>query len=238
MGSWSIAIDTPPNVVSIGPYYNGKRHLKQMQALKRIALSHFIDRTNKPIECYTSKLIKHVDQMKASYKYLDRTAWHDNDDKFIEMMMLDGCFILEFLDIADKFPYYYSDPMFSCHVFVLNYDLVMQDLFMENNQLPYMVLATLWSIGFPDNEKHEGRGFLSKMMSVIKYPDPCFDQVLHYVKGAMEQYALEGKRRICCASELYQSGARFVQAPFSDTEFISENGILKLPSTSKLRSLL
>ncbi|KAI3933266.1 hypothetical protein MKX01_041193 [Papaver californicum] len=69
-----------PQVVSIGPYHYSKRHLKPMEVHKRRALRHFVKRSDVP-ESYARQLDE---------------EWI-NDNRFVELMIQDGCFILEFL---------------------------------------------------------------------------------------------------------------------------------------------
>ncbi|OVA03079.1 Protein of unknown function DUF247 [Macleaya cordata] len=116
-----------------------------MEVHKERALRHFVKRSREPLESYNLELMKVVHLLKESYVQLEE-AWEDDDNRFIELMIRDGCFILEFLA---KYwdDYAHNDPMFSYHGKIVNYNSVMQDLLMVENQLPYLVFFTLMFIG-------------------------------------------------------------------------------------------
>ncbi|RZC91799.1 hypothetical protein C5167_027863, partial [Papaver somniferum] len=146
-----------PQVVSIGPYHNGKPHLMPMEVHKKRALVHFVKRSGVPLQTYITELMKVVDELKLSYAQLDQEWIHD-DQKFVELMIVDGCFLLEFLAVGTKVSiddYARSDPMFSFHGKTVNYDSTIKDLLTVENQLPYLVLTTLLSVARPQEDAHE-----------------------------------------------------------------------------------
>ncbi|KAI3945498.1 hypothetical protein MKW98_018315 [Papaver atlanticum] len=146
-----------PQVVSIGPYHNGKPHLMPMEIHKKRALVHFVKRSGVPLQTYITELMKVVDELKLSYAQLNQEWIHD-DQKFVELMIVDGFFLLEFFAVGTKVSiddYARSDPMFSFHGKTVNYDSTIKDLLTVENQLPYLVLTTLLSVARPQEDAHE-----------------------------------------------------------------------------------
>ncbi|KAL0297077.1 UNVERIFIED_CONTAM: hypothetical protein Sradi_6759800 [Sesamum radiatum] len=96
-----------PQVVSLGPYHHGQPHLKgAMDEHKHRALLHFLKSSGKSLRLY-------VEALRDAYEQLD-PKWQEDDDAFVKMMVVDGCFILEILRM-DTDNYAPSDPLFSKH---------------------------------------------------------------------------------------------------------------------------
>ncbi|KAI3980138.1 hypothetical protein MKX01_033279 [Papaver californicum] len=109
----------------------------------RESLRHFVKRGGVPIQSYVQGLLKDVHLIRESYARQLDEKWVD-DDRFVELMIQDGCFILEFLAAAANYhvlnsSYALSDPMFSYHGTIVNCSSVMRDLLLVENQLPYLL---------------------------------------------------------------------------------------------------
>ncbi|CDP21923.1 unnamed protein product, partial [Coffea canephora] len=133
-----------PQVVSFGPCYHGRDNLKPMEEHKHRALLHFLRRSGKPIVVCLEKLSMVVDDLQAAYQSLD-DQWRGNTEKFLQIMILDGCFMLEILRIFTRSVegYAESDPIFSNHGIVYVMPDIMRDMLMIENQLPMLVLHVL-----------------------------------------------------------------------------------------------
>jgi hypothetical protein len=133
-----------PQAISFGPYHYGEEHLMAMEEHKHRALLHFLKRCEKPIELLFQKIDQEVIDLRDSYKPLD-PIWTLNTQKFVQMMILDGCFILEILRANDCVldDYAENDPVFGEHgkFYVLPY--IKRDMLMLENQIPMLVLRTL-----------------------------------------------------------------------------------------------
>lgn len=138
-----------PQVVSIGPYHRGQPHLETMEQHKRRALAHFIKRSRKPIEKFAAAIEKKVGDLMDSYEKLD-DEWKDRGN-FLNLMLIDGCFLLELLLIQaeKKIPddYEKDDPIFSLRGVLNTFSYWMPDLLMVENQVPLLLLETLLSVG-------------------------------------------------------------------------------------------
>ncbi|OVA02934.1 Protein of unknown function DUF247 [Macleaya cordata] len=221
-----------PQLVSIGPYHYGKQHLKPMEVHKQKALSKFVEKSRVPIQYFKLELIKIVDQLKESYAELDE-AWKDDDNKFVELMILDGCFILEFLFITKDDPangYAPTDPMFSYNGKIVNYNAVMQDLVLVENQLPYLVLSTLLSIGRQASPE-DVQGILSWMM-LAKNQGPGLHMLDIFMRGILEGSNFKREEEVrYSASELYEFGIQFKKVgSYKNIKFDRNKAILNLPS--------
>ncbi|KAF7124131.1 hypothetical protein RHSIM_Rhsim12G0117000 [Rhododendron simsii] len=136
-----------PQFVSFGPYHHGKDHLMPMEKHKHRALLHFLKRSNKPLESYVNSLAEVAQSLKDSYESLD-PVWESNTNRFVQMMIVDGCFMIEVLrnfkeatnDYAD------SDPIFSNHGKLHIVPYIRRDMLMLENQLPMLLLTTLLEV--------------------------------------------------------------------------------------------
>ncbi|KAI8528284.1 hypothetical protein RHMOL_Rhmol12G0137900 [Rhododendron molle] len=133
-----------PQSVSFGPYHHGEHHLAPMEKHKHRPLLHFLKRSNKPLESYIRSLAEVAQILKDSYESLD-LAWESDTERFLRMMIVDGCFMIEVLhnftntrnDCAD------NDPIFSNHGKLLIVPYIRRDMLMLENQLPMLLLTTL-----------------------------------------------------------------------------------------------
>ncbi|EYU23678.1 hypothetical protein MIMGU_mgv1a006652mg [Erythranthe guttata] len=156
-----------PQIVSIGPYHHGMGDLRAMEEHKHRALLHFLKRSNKPLNTFVEALAPVLQDLKDAYDQLD-PKWHlkENDDEFLEMMILDGCFILEILRTTDSAThthhstqthdqttssnatnhsedYASNDPIFSTHGKLYIVPYLKRDMLMLENQIPMLVLEKL-----------------------------------------------------------------------------------------------
>ncbi|KAL5700523.1 hypothetical protein ACHQM5_025955 [Ranunculus cassubicifolius] len=226
-----------PLLVSIGPYHHGKEHLLPMEEHKRRAFSHFIKRSRLPVEDYKSALMEDVQTLKEAYEQLDGKYWVDTD-KFIELMLVDGCFILEFMEILSGAPKDYApnDPIFSYYGCIIHYSCVMRDLLLLENQLPYLVLEKLVLVS---EQRHLEPGeqrvpaTLSQMMMFSPNMEPGRHMLDMYMMGLFQgSRSIQNEDQILhlSASQLYQVGIEFKKVDsFNDICFDQSKGTLNLP---------
>ncbi|MCL7043667.1 hypothetical protein MKW94_013644 [Papaver nudicaule] len=224
-----------PKVVSIGPYHHGKPQFEFMEKQKRRALDNFAKRSGVTIQAYTDEMRKVVGKLKSSYADLDLVRWND-DDEFIKLMILDGCFFIEFLSgRARAFNRHYpdNDPVFGPRGHAINDIAVRQDLLMVENQLPYLAVQTLW-LTVPEGRQKPDVGAISQWVaSDIMEKDAGF----HMLDTHMEELLQIDKRSIhdkepgkLCASELYQFNVYFRKAEsYNKLHFNITTGVLTLP---------
>ncbi|MFQ6654847.1 hypothetical protein Gotur_025654 [Gossypium turneri] len=129
--------------------------LKTMVA-SEIEMKHWMKRsiykvpphiTGKPLELFVESLDKDLQQLRDCYELLD-PMWQDDDHKFMQLMILDGCFMLEILcfDTHTMEDYAETDPIFSNHGKIHIIPFIKRDMLMLENQLPMQLLHSLVAV--------------------------------------------------------------------------------------------
>ncbi|KAM7501604.1 hypothetical protein LguiB_000508 [Lonicera macranthoides] len=115
-----------------------------MEEHKHRALLHFLKRSRKPLQPYLESLAEVVQDLKDSYDPLD-LVWQEDTDAFLQLMILDGCFMLEILRMGTQISndYAANDPIFSNHGQIYIMPFFRYDMLMLENQLPLLVLQKL-----------------------------------------------------------------------------------------------
>ncbi|GAB2279636.1 hypothetical protein Dimus_014280 [Dionaea muscipula] len=80
-----------PQVVSLGPYHHGKSSLKAMEQHKWRALHHILKRHDQDIQEYLDAMKELEEKARACYE----RPVSCSSEEFVQMMVLDGCFMLE-----------------------------------------------------------------------------------------------------------------------------------------------
>ncbi|KAK4748692.1 hypothetical protein SAY87_015278 [Trapa incisa] len=161
-----------PQLVSIGPYHHGHERLQHMEKFKRWYLRCLLDRTPNP-ECNLSRLFEVI---KSNAQYcLDCYSEMEEDtiidiDKFIVMVILDGCFVIElFRKQAGVLPRHPDDPIFTTSYMR---KILLSDLMLLENQLPWFVLEVLFDL----TSSHQERGNTSIAGESSEMMDVRFDK--------------------------------------------------------------
>ncbi|KAL9374774.1 hypothetical protein Peur_031653 [Populus x canadensis] len=123
-----------PLVVSIGPYHHGKKELKEMEKLKAEMAGQFVKDSRVTAEEMYSKVKELVSDARKCYA--EESTCQFNDEKFAQMMFLDGYFILQVV----------SDKLEKQNLRKEEFASVRRDLFLLENQLPFRVLIPLMRI--------------------------------------------------------------------------------------------
>ncbi|WCJ18159.1 hypothetical protein M5689_000534 [Euphorbia peplus] len=242
-----------PRAVSFGPYYNGEDHLKAMEEHKQRALLHFIRRSNKPPELFIECLAQVLQHLKDSYDPLDQ-CWHQDSDRFLQMMILDGCFMLEIFKwyAYELDDYATNDPVFSDRGKIYMMPRIMLDMLMLENQLPLLLLHKLIAVQSSGQQKDEED---TVTHLILKFCFPCSRAVsnvgkcLHvldvYRKALVQKHGKKhhhlrtrihitggggGDYISWCARELSEGGISFKRSKTTSLTDVSFRGrILRLP---------
>ena len=136
-----------PQTVSFGPYHHDDIHLKPMEEHKQRALGYFLQRTGIPLQSVVESLNDEMQVLKDSYDMLDE-SWKNDTSKFLQLMILDGCFMLEIIRLAKPNSPEYSadDPVFSSHGRLYMIPHIRRDMLLLENQLPMLVLYRLVAV--------------------------------------------------------------------------------------------
>ncbi|OIV94735.1 hypothetical protein TanjilG_06198 [Lupinus angustifolius] len=174
-----------PQVVSLGPYHHGKRFLRQMDRHKWRSLTHVLKRTNHHIGLYLDSM-KEVEE-KARSCYEGTISLSCNE--FVEMLVLDGCFVLElFRGATEGFAqlgYSRNDPVFAMRGLMHS---IQRDMIMLENQLPLFVLDRL--LGIQLGNPHR-KGLVANL--ALRFFDPLMPTDEPLTKS--DRYKLESSLR-------------------------------------------
>lgn len=133
-----------PSLLSIGPFHHGKHSLQVMEDLKWQYFDTLLNRhpNAETILDTCVKTLKHSEQ--KARKFYGETV-NMESDKFVEIMLVDGCFIIElFLEYSITNLRRTDDPIFfstDSKMFWLRRDMILLE-----NQIPFWVLQKLFHI--------------------------------------------------------------------------------------------
>ena len=93
-----------PQVVSLGPFHHGRDgELLPMEKHKRRALRHLLWRAKRPLEEFAAAVEDVAEQLESAYLDLgDEWRGADGRERFLEMMIVDGCFLLEVMKATEE----------------------------------------------------------------------------------------------------------------------------------------
>ncbi|KAK1294593.1 UPF0481 protein [Acorus calamus] len=137
-----------PRFVSIGPYHRGKTHLQKMEEYKWRYFHLLLSYTNGEVSLQRSRMEMEKLEVRARSCYSESINMSSTD--FVEMMLLDGCFIvyrlacyMDVLDLEveesekDGGP---IDPM----TFI--WGKIVEDFLLLENQIPFFVVKSLFEL--------------------------------------------------------------------------------------------
>lgn len=126
-----------PMVIAIGPLHHGKGHLKDMQNLKMRYLKNLVGWSS--VGSYVNAIRGMEQDARAFYEEKIELE----PDEFVQMLLLDGIFIIEFLRQYDL-----GIPISGFgHVVTL----ILRDLMLFENQIPLFVLEELFEVSKNNN---------------------------------------------------------------------------------------
>ncbi|KAJ0079623.1 hypothetical protein Patl1_22873 [Pistacia atlantica] len=125
-----------PLVVSIGPYHYGNTRLELMQRHKLTMARQYVNGNSNLLEDLYRKVRRLAKDARECYTDGSSVAKFNNEE-FTQMMVLDGCFILQFICCIVKFE---REALKMKSNMIA---LVQRDLFLLENQIPFQVLNEL-----------------------------------------------------------------------------------------------
>ncbi|GAB2300688.1 hypothetical protein Dimus_034726 [Dionaea muscipula] len=129
-----------PHIVSIGPFHRGRPHLEMFEEHKYHYLSQLLSRTQLPLENLFMSL--HPLELPARESYSE--AIHLDSHDFVEMMVVDGCFIIELFRKVSKLARFQPDDPIASMSWILSF--LLRDFVRLENQLPFFVLERLYEV--------------------------------------------------------------------------------------------
>ncbi|XP_027116706.2 UPF0481 protein At3g47200-like [Coffea arabica] len=239
-----------PQVVSIGPYHHGKPKLKEMEKHKLRYFKEILRRKGESsAEKYIIALANLQDQARRCYAEEISLS----EDDFVDMLCLDGCFVIEFLR-KRRHPgsHWQNDPLFQM---LWLRTATVNDLILFENQLPFFVLLQLFDMTKSPGEEENLIDLDIHLCLVGNLPNPGLNShseifepynavhllgLVHKILSAsfsetlsstMNSNRRDSSLTIKSAGELRQSGIKFKKAEASRSLFriTFENGVFKIP---------
>ncbi|KAL5703214.1 hypothetical protein ACHQM5_028332 [Ranunculus cassubicifolius] len=219
-----------PQVISIGPYHHGIDRLKSMEEHKlRYLADFFCRRQNFGLEDF----VKGMKELEKDARQCYGPIVKDETDAFVEMMILDGCFIVELFfkyygqdidkDVLEKDPLFHIASMIPA---------IRVDMLLLENQLPLFVLHFIYTLFISGNDQ---------CATEDAYPAGCEREVDHFLDVMRECYLSPGRliiskgaidhKVIPSATELRKAGVKFRRATTNSIfELHFTRGVLEIPA--------
>lgn len=236
-----------PEVIAIGPYHRDKAHLKMMDDHKLRNLQSLI----KARRCNVEACAAAVGELEPEARkcYADQRI-SLNSSEFVEMLVLDGCFIVELVQKFDeKFPNEKNDSIFEMRWMIVS---LQRDLMLFENQVPFFVLSKLFELVKYPGQDSTLLSLLSNFFSGL-YPgtgqieEPKVDAhrpIKHLLdlihrswlppSGGKEKEEERGLEFVSSAAGLKEANVKFVKneraATLFDIDF--KNGVMLMPPLS------
>ncbi|CAN6372283.1 unnamed protein product [Urochloa humidicola] len=152
-----------PQAVTLGPFHHDRGSHAIMEGHKRRAVRHLLRRAGKTLRDLAVAVEEVADELEDAYAGLDGEWRRQNRGRFLEMMIADGCFLLEVMrnyaieinkkDSNEGNDYALSDPVFSPHAVVHIAAFLQRDMLMIENQLPLCLLQSIVAVeGRPSDD--------------------------------------------------------------------------------------
>ena len=222
-----------PQVISIGPIHHKNEKLKAMEEYKERFFRSFVKRTNIKLE----HLVRTIREMEEDIRGRYAETIDLDSDRFVKMILVDACFILELLEMDDLI----VEPRAVA---------VMFDLLLLENQLPFFVIEKLRQLAFPSPSSFSNYDALLKLSK--EYFRPSYDfqfrddlpnrEIYHFTdllrsvqlpppKNQPERRVYQRIPLMYTATQLHEAGVKFEVGTSEccfDVKF--EKGVLKIPA--------
>ncbi|KAL4588661.1 hypothetical protein LXL04_001553 [Taraxacum kok-saghyz] len=151
-----------PAVVSLGPYHHNRHDLSAAENYKLITLEEY------RLSCGNSSMVSLYNKVfevvhDARKFYIDGSTDEYSDEHFNRMMVHDGCFVLFFIDcIATQ---NMKLLLNNEYLGAFGFAKVARDIFLLENQIPFVVLQVLLDLRFQDR----GERILNAFFNYLNY---------------------------------------------------------------------
>ncbi|XP_022857864.1 UPF0481 protein At3g47200-like isoform X2 [Olea europaea var. sylvestris] len=130
-----------PEIIAIGPFHHDKPHLQSMEQHKLRYLRLLLQRREEPsVERYVTEIRPFEDRARKCYA----EAICPNRADFVKMLILDGCFIIEFLRKFQHPEYRDENDRIFQYVHVVGH--LLHDLMVSENQIPFFIIDQLFNM--------------------------------------------------------------------------------------------
>ncbi|OEL22881.1 hypothetical protein BAE44_0016101 [Dichanthelium oligosanthes] len=245
-----------PQVVSLGPFHHGDAKLLSMEGHKRRALGYLLRRSGRTLEEFRVAMQDVAEQLESVYLDLG-DEWRGGEggggERFLEMLIVDGCFLLELLRAAGvdgsngAGDYAPNDPVFSSHGVLYMAPFIRRDMLMLENQLPLLLLQRLVAVMTATPPSNEAiNGMVLRFLSPSSRVPPASDELGFHPLAVYHGSLVHGPYRVSRdvpdtggteiirpAVELHGAGVRFKKSwtnSLRDIRF--RRGVLSVPALS------
>ncbi|KAL1543037.1 UPF0481 protein [Salvia divinorum] len=238
-----------PEMIAIGPYHHDNEHLKMMEDHKLRYLQQLLVKKS-PLDD-VGRYVAAIERVEAAARkcYADQPKTL-TPAQFIQMLVLDGCFIVQLVRKFDRVKCSFNgvnsretdDPIFQMDWMI---NSLQRDLMLFENQLPFFVLCELYDlIEVPG--QHSRFWFLLRQFFSIMYPGKGCDpnlpvdprKVKHLLdfihRSWLPPLSRQGERRVMfidSATRLEDANVKFEIRPKGKTLFDVgfEEGVMRMP---------
>ncbi|KAM5559564.1 UPF0481 protein [Rosa sericea] len=132
-----------PHIVSIGPFHRGQPHLRMIEEHKWRYLGSLLSRTE-PKGLTLQHYLKSIEPMEARARECYSETIHLSSDEFVELMVVDGCFLIElFRKYGRVVGFERDDPLINMFWVI---PFMVRDFLRLENQIPYFILEHLYDL--------------------------------------------------------------------------------------------
>ncbi|KAM1196831.1 hypothetical protein ACFX2G_008584 [Malus domestica] len=179
-----------PHIVSIGPYHRGETRLKMIEEHKWKYLGSLLARTE-PKGLTLRDYLKALEPLEQKARECYSESINLSTDEFLEMLVLDGCFIIElFRKFGLLVRFERDDPLVNM-VWIIPF--LARDFLRLENQMPYFVLLTLFDLTTMEEHKENGKSLsllaLEFFNNHMQRPDHVI-QKHHNLTGMLSQTSM------------------------------------------------
>lgn len=137
-----------PKIISIGPYHRGNERLHAMEEHKLNYLHTILSRSAGDKEQSLGNFIKEIRALEDRARCCYSEKIDLSSDEFVEMMLIDGCFIVELFHNLQRKEAVEEDPVYSTNWML---PLLSQDMLLLENQIPFFILERLFDLVYGSN---------------------------------------------------------------------------------------
>ncbi|KAK7284899.1 hypothetical protein RJT34_19653 [Clitoria ternatea] len=155
-----------PRIVSIGPYHRGQPRLNMIEEHKWRYLGSLLSRTQHK-GLTLEDLVKSITPLESQARDCYSETINLQSHEFIEMMVLDGCFIIElFRRVAKLVPSEPNDPLVTME-WILPF--FYRDFLKLENQIPFFILHRLFEVSTLPGENSTPKALSTIALEFFSY---------------------------------------------------------------------
>ncbi|KAK6933942.1 Protein of unknown function DUF247, plant [Dillenia turbinata] len=147
-----------PMMVSIGPYHHNNKELREMENMKPEIARRFTFPSKRSFDdiIQDQRFQRILSEAKDYYSEAPVSNENNGTDDFAKMMFLDGCFVLHLIHCIMKKKHENEDRVLKNHQVAF----AVRDLFLLENQLPFIVLQAIMTMKFQPIDWEMVRDFI------------------------------------------------------------------------------